>query len=161
VTLHCGVCCSLQRLHSFTELLRGVYATLRTHDGAHTLTGEMSWRDVMPRRHPTVPYAHAASLSVMSESRPSLKASLRHTYTAEGRDDPFMPTVGPYMQVGAASCCCFVCFANLIVAAAVAAAVIDCALCAVQIHDCLRTTRISTCTHSLHLMQRRNTADRW
>ncbi|KAG5175848.1 sorting and assembly machinery component 50 [Tribonema minus] len=86
------------RTSSFTELSRGLVATLRSHDGAHALTGEMTWRDVMPRRHPTVPYAHAASLSVLRESRPSVRSSMRYAYTQDGRDSPYVPTVGPYLQ---------------------------------------------------------------
>jgi outer membrane protein insertion porin family len=47
---------------------------------------------VLPRRHPTVPFAHAASLSVVAEARPSVKSSVKYTYTDDRRDHPFVPT---------------------------------------------------------------------
>jgi outer membrane protein insertion porin family len=47
---------------------------------------------VLPRRHPTVPFAHAASLSVVAEARPSVKSSVKYTYTDDRRNHPFVPT---------------------------------------------------------------------
>jgi hypothetical protein len=87
-------------IDSYTELTRGALATLRSFSGAHALTYELSWRDVLPRRHPTVPFAHAASLSVVSEARPSVKSSVKYTYTDDRRDHPFVPTgMSPYFYM--------------------------------------------------------------
>lgn len=52
-----------------------------------------------PSRHPEVPYAYAASLGVVADAaRPSTKTSLKYTYTEDLRDDPFVPTMGSYIQ---------------------------------------------------------------
>lgn len=73
----------------------------RTFDRAHALAVELVLRDIIPRRHPTVPYASAASLSVVGDARPSVKGSVKYTYTDDRRDDPLMPTSGAYFQASA------------------------------------------------------------
>jgi outer membrane protein insertion porin family len=79
---------------SMTELARGCSATVRSYDGSHILSYGLSWRDVLPCRHTTIPYAHTASLTVVAEARPSLKSSFSYTFTKDGRNHPFLPTHG-------------------------------------------------------------------
>ncbi|CAM9948349.1 unnamed protein product, partial [Hapterophycus canaliculatus] len=84
---------------SLLEHRRGVTATARSPDDRHTLAAEAGLRDVSPRRHPSVPYAYAASLGVVADAgKPSTKTSLKYTYTADERDEPFVPTMGSFFQ---------------------------------------------------------------
>ncbi|CAN0564493.1 unnamed protein product, partial [Laminaria digitata] len=83
---------------SLLEHRRAVTATARTLDGAHALALEMGLRDIVPRRHPGVPYAYAASLAVVAGAKPSVKSSVKYTFTDERRDDPFVPAAGSYFQ---------------------------------------------------------------
>lgn len=88
----------LSKFCSLLEHRRGVTATVRSPDGAHALALEMGLRDITPRRHPGVPYAFAASLPVVADARPSLKSSLKYTFTNDDRDDPFVPGVGSFFK---------------------------------------------------------------
>lgn len=88
----------LTKFCSLFEHRRGVTATARSFDGSHTLAVEMVLRDMVPKKHATVPYAYAASLGVVADARPSTKSSVKYTFTDDRRDDPFVPTVGSYFQ---------------------------------------------------------------
>lgn len=88
----------LTKFCSLLEQRRGVFATARTHDGVHSLGAEMGLRDIVPRKHPGVPYAYAASLGVVADAKPSMKTSLKYTFTNDERDDPFVPTSGSYFE---------------------------------------------------------------
>lgn len=106
----------LNRYCSLMEMRRAVVASARTFDRAHAVAIELASRDVLPMRHPVVPYASAASLAVVGDARPSVKSSLTYTYTEDRRDDAFLPTMGSYFQTtaeGAGECvsCVLACFA--------------------------------------------------
>lgn len=84
---------------SLLEHRRGVTFTARSPDGRHALAAEAGLRDLSPRRHPSVPYAYAASLGIVADAgRPSTKTSLKYTFTDDARDDPFVPAMGSYLQ---------------------------------------------------------------
>ncbi len=57
-------------------------------------------RDIHPRRHDSVPYAHLASFSIIGMAKPSLKSSLVYDYTRDTRDNLSVPT-----KVGCAAVC--------------------------------------------------------
>ncbi|CAM9335760.1 unnamed protein product [Choristocarpus tenellus] len=86
---------------SFKELLKGAKATAWTYDAndaRHSVAAEVFWRDIMPKRHPNVPYAYDASLDVMMEARPSVKGSVSYTYTEDQRDNRITPTAGSFYE---------------------------------------------------------------
>jgi outer membrane protein insertion porin family len=77
---------SFAKHSSFSEQLRGLSATLA--DGPHRGEYELAWRQLSD---PT----RAASTAVRQQLGHSLKSSLKHTYTHDGRDAPTgMPTRG-------------------------------------------------------------------
>lgn len=73
-------------------------ATARSLDGTHTLALEMGLRDLVPRKHPGVPYAYAASLGVVADAKPSLKTSAKYVFKEDRRDNPFTPADGSYFR---------------------------------------------------------------
>ena len=88
----------LTKFSSLLEHRRGATATVRSPDGAHALALEMGLRDITPRRHPGVPYAHAASLPVVADARPSVKSSVKYTFTDDSRNDTFVPSLGSFFR---------------------------------------------------------------
>jgi hypothetical protein len=64
--------------------------------GYSGLNWSLNFRDLIPRRHASLPYAMDASPEIVSQSGPSLKHSLSYEYRTNGRDcdDRFNPTVG-------------------------------------------------------------------
>jgi len=64
--------------------------------GYHGLDWSLLFRDVLPRRHPTQPYAADASPEIVAHSGPSVKHSLQYEFRTNGRhcNDRFNPTSG-------------------------------------------------------------------
>ena len=82
------------RFSSYTEQFRGGKACVSNEDGTHEIALEMGWRDIVPRRNPTVSTAFAASRSILAEATPSMKTSLSYTFKEDTRDDPIVPESG-------------------------------------------------------------------
>ena len=61
-----------------------------------SLTYNLSFRDILPRRNPTLPYACDASPDIVSQAGPNLKNSLQYMYRTNGEysNDRFNPTEG-------------------------------------------------------------------
>jgi Omp85 superfamily domain len=91
---------------SYRERQRKVSLRLSNHGEVHypemandVYTGlEWSWlfRDILPRRHPTLPYALDASPEIAAQSGPSEKNSITWEYRTNGSlcDNKFNPTQG-------------------------------------------------------------------
>ena len=58
----------------------------------------MALRDILPRRHLSVPYAYDASLSIMRLATPSLKSTISYKYKDDQRNHPILPTDGTYFS---------------------------------------------------------------
>lgn len=53
---------NFERTSSLREKVQALAFHLQTHDARHRLSYEWAFRDILPRRHLTVPYAYDASL---------------------------------------------------------------------------------------------------
>jgi outer membrane protein insertion porin family len=70
--------------------------------GAHRLDWTLAFRDLVPLRDESTPYATLASRPVLYDcSQPSLKNSLAYEFTRDARDDKTSPTRGSLFNVRA------------------------------------------------------------
>lgn len=93
VLVHSGTT-NHERYSSFIESQRGLRLSLASLGKSHQFEYDMALRDVLPSRHPQTPYAYDASHHVVSMAQPSLKSSLKYSFTRDGRDDPGAPSHG-------------------------------------------------------------------
>ncbi len=89
---------NFERTSSLREKVQALAFHLTTHNQRHRLSYEMALRDIMPRRHLSVPYAYDASLSIMREATPSLKSAIRYKFTDDKRNDRVLPTDGTFFS---------------------------------------------------------------
>lgn len=89
---------------SYKQLNRGIQLIMSNCPGVpdmvsgtwNSLTYFLSFRDIIPRRHPTLPYACDASPDIVSQAGPNLKHSLQYCYQTNGQhtDNRYNPTEG-------------------------------------------------------------------
>mmetsp|Transcript_11945 Transcript_11945/g.20313 ORF Transcript_11945/g.20313 Transcript_11945/m.20313 type:complete len:458 (+) Transcript_11945:92-1465(+) len=89
---------NMEEHSSYSEVCKGGSIALATHDGRHRAALSAGRRDARPRRHPAVPYAHDASLSIISQAKPSFKTSLEYAFTDDNRDSRVNPTQGTFFE---------------------------------------------------------------
>lgn len=91
---------------SYKQFNRGIQCTFSNRPGGSNssmipdiwsaLTYSMSLRDIIPRRHPKLPYACDASPEIVAQTGPNLCHSVKYTYQTNGAytDSKFNPTNG-------------------------------------------------------------------
>jgi outer membrane protein assembly factor BamA len=91
-------------ISSFEERERGTTIGVTDEHGAHGIQWEGSWRDVSPLDRPisgrdiyTSTYS-GPSRTILESCIPSVKSSLRYTFTHDRRDHPTAPSRGHYFQ---------------------------------------------------------------
>merc|ERR1711920_822737 len=84
---------------SYTENYQGGAVSVSDYSGTHELSLITGWRDIIPKRHPTIPTAFEASENVVSEAVPSVKTSAKYKFSKDSRDSAVSPTSGRLFQI--------------------------------------------------------------
>lgn len=85
---------------SYEELDRGLQTQVLDESGRHALQYQLSWRDISPApRRAEAGHTRSSSLSILDESKTSLKSSVTYSYTVDERDSPSVPTTGYMYRV--------------------------------------------------------------
>ena len=92
---------AFERFSSYKENFRGGKVAIRTEDGSHEVAILGGWRDIVPRRNPNVPFAFAASASIIAEATPSTKTGIKYTYTKDTRNNALTPFIGELFRASA------------------------------------------------------------
>ena len=73
---------SAEQISSYNSDIQEVRGKISDQTNTHSLEYSFSLRDLIPRRHPKVPYAMDCSLSVLKDKGKSIKSSLKHSFSA-------------------------------------------------------------------------------